>query len=256
MDLTALAAGLGLGFSLIVAIGAQNVFVLRQGIRREHVLAVAAICTASDAALIAAGVGGMGAAVQAVPWLTGVARWAGAAFLVGYALLAARRALRGGEDGLVVDEGVGGDGRPVGSGSSTHATASGAPPAAPAGRGADGRTGATSVRERTVAEAASGPTRGRGLLGVVLTCLALTWLNPHVYLDTVFLLGSIGATHGNARWVFALGATIASAAWFFGLAYGARLLGRVLASPRAWRILDGVIAVVMLAIAASLVLGA
>ena len=216
MDLSVLVAGLGLGFSLIVAIGAQNVFVLRQGIRREHVFVVAAICAVSDAVLIAAGVGGMGAALQAAPWLVGVARWAGAAFLVGYGFLAARRALRGTETGLIVDP-------------------SASPDSAPGGGGV-----ATATRT--------------AVLPVVLTCLALTWLNPHVYLDTVVLLGSVGATHGDQRWIFALGAMLASVVWFFSLAYGARLLGGVLASPRAWRILDGIIAVVMLAIAVSLVL--
>lgn len=221
MDFTVLAAGLGLGFSLIVAIGAQNVFVLRQGIRREHVFVVATICAVSDAVLIAAGVGGMGAALQAAPWLVGVARWAGAAFLVGYAVLAARRALRGTETGLVVDAGRGG---------ATTASV--------------GARGGVATATRTA------------VMPVVLTCLALTWLNPHVYLDTVVLLGSVGATYGDQRWIFAAGAMLASLVWFFSLAYGARLLGRVLASPRAWRILDGIIAVVMLAIAVSLVLPA
>jgi L-lysine exporter family protein LysE/ArgO len=217
MDFTVLVAGLGLGFSLIVAIGAQNVFVLRQGIRREHVFVVAAICAVSDAVLIAAGVGGMGAVLSAAPWLVGVARWAGAAFLVGYAVLAARRALRGTESGLVVQASASPDGS---------------------------ARGGVATATRTA------------LLPVALTCLALTWLNPHVYLDTVVLLGSVGATYGDQRWIFAAGAMLASVVWFFSLAYGARLLGRVLASPRAWRILDGVIAVVMLAIAVSLVLPA
>ncbi len=233
-----LAAGLGLGFSLIVAIGAQNVFVLRQGIRREHVFVVAAICTVSDALLIVAGVGGMGAMLQAMPWLVGVARWAGAIFLVGYAVLAARRALRGTDEGLTVVE----DGSGVIADSRAGSVDGDGPP--PGGRPATTATASTIRPARTA------------LLPVVLTCLALTWLNPHVYLDTVVLLGSVGATHGDARWTFALGAAIASAVWFFGLAYGARLLGRVLASPRAWRVLDGIIAVVMLAIAVSLVLPA
>lgn len=241
MDFTVLAAGLGLGFSLIVAIGAQNVFVLRQGIRREHVFAVAAICAVSDAVLIAAGVGGMGAALQAAPWLVGVARWAGAAFLVGYAFLAARRALRGTETGLVVGE-------------DASAGPTGGRVARSAYRDRDGRgglgTGAGASYSTT------GVATRTAVLPVVLTCLALTWLNPHVYLDTVVLLGSVGATHGDERWIFALGAMLASVVWFFTLAYGARLLGGVLASPRAWRILDGIIAVVMLAIAVSLVLPA
>jgi L-lysine exporter family protein LysE/ArgO len=174
-----------------------------------------------------------------LPGLGGVARWAGAAFLGGYAVLAARRALRGTDWGLVVE--------PPRSGSPVSARTTG-----DAGTAASGT--ATAIATATGARTAI---RSRSsLLPVVLTCLALTWLNPHVYLDTVVLLGSVGATHGDARWTFALGAVIASVAWFFGLAYGARLLGGVLASPRAWRVLDGIIAVVMLAIAVSLVLPA
>jgi L-lysine exporter family protein LysE/ArgO len=212
--LPSLLAGLGLGLSLIVAIGAQNLFVLRQGIRREHVLAVATVCAVSDAVLIVVGVSGLGLVLQAVPWLVGVVRWAGFAFLLCYGLLALRRALRPSGETLRVDAGAG----------------------APAG---DGAVGQLATRSR--------------LAPVVMTCLALTWLNPHVYLDTVFLLGSVASTHGDQRWWFAAGAAVASVAWFFGLAFGARYLGRWLATPRAWRILDGVIAVVMIAIAVSLV---
>ena len=203
-------AGLGLGLSLIIAIGAQNVFVLRQGIRREHILTVVAICALSDAALIIAGVAGLGALLEAVPWLISAARWLGAAFLLGYGLLAARRALRGDEKGLHVEEG---------------------------------------------SDAAPNPTaRTSTHTGVALTGLALTWLNPHVYLDTVLLLGSIAATHGDSRWLFAAGAVVASFLWFTALGYGARFLGRWLRTPRAWRVLDAVIAVIMVAIAISLVL--
>ncbi|MFF5623888.1 LysE/ArgO family amino acid transporter [Microbacterium sp. LWH10-1.2] len=205
-------AGLGLGLSLIVAIGAQNVFVLRQGIRREHVLAVVIICAASDAALIAAGVAGLGFVISAAPWLVVVARWAGAVFLLAYGLLAARRAWRGGEH-LTVDE---------------------------PGAAASGSSPTTLTRTR--------------LAPVVLTTLALTWLNPHVYLDTVLMLGSIAATHGEQRWLFAAGAIAASILWFTALGFGARYLGRWLRTARSWRILDGVIAVVMIALAVSLVL--
>lgn len=201
--LTASLAGFGLGLSLIVAIGAQNLFVLRQGIRREHVLLVATICAASDAVLIVVGVTGLGIALQAVPWLVPAVRWVGAAFLFGYGLLAARRAWRPTGEALDPDAG------------STRATTS----------------------RRTAA----------------LTCLALTWLNPHVYLDTVFLLGSIAGTHGGDRGWFGAGAVVASVVWFFSLAFGARLLGRVLATPRAWRVLDGFVAVVMIVLAVSLV---
>lgn len=199
-------AGLGLGLSLIVAIGAQNVFVLRQGLRREHIGLVVAICAVSDALLIVAGVSGIGLAAATYPWLLTGARWAGAAFLVAYGALAARRA-------LTEDKGLA---------SSRSAD--------------DGRVVATAAR-------------------VAATCLALTWLNPHVYLDTVFLLGSVAAAHGDARWLFAAGATTGSIVWFTALGYGARYLGRVLSGPRAWRILDAMIAVVMMVIAVSLVRG-
>lgn len=198
-------AGLGLGLSLIIAIGAQNVFVLRQGVRREHVLAVVIICALSDAILIASGVAGLGYLLETVPWLVNAARVLGGAFLLVYGLLAARRAWRGNSE------------------LHTDTDTEGAPRVA--------RLGA-----------------------VVATALALTWLNPHVYLDTVLMLGSIAATHGDARWIFAAGAILASFLWFAGLGYGARALGRWLNSPRAWRILDAFIAVVMIAIAVSLVM--
>ncbi|MET0297068.1 MAG: LysE/ArgO family amino acid transporter [Microbacterium sp.] len=212
--LTPLLAGIGLGFSLIIAIGAQNLFVLRQGLRREHVVLVAAICAVSDAALIALGVSGVGLVLGAVPWLIDVVRWAGAAFLVVYGLLAAKRAWR----------------------------PSGAALGAEAGEAAPASASEGGVATRTRA------------LPVALTVLALTWLNPHVYLDTVFLLGTVANTHGDGRWWFAAGAMAASVVWFFGLAIGARYLSRWLSTPRAWRILDGVIAIVMIALGISLVL--
>src|SRR4051812_16963411 len=197
--LLAVASGLALGLGLIVAIGAQNAFVLRQGLRLEHVTAVVAVCALSDLALIAAGVLGAGAALARVPWLIPVVCFAGAAFLMTYGLLAARRALRPGS--LVPDA-------------------------------ADRRT---------------------GLAVTIVTCLALTWLNPHVYLDTVVLLGSMSSTYGAHRWEFAAGAGIASLAWFAGLGFGARLLRPVFARPTAWRVLDAVIAVVMVSLGISLV---
>lgn len=220
--MTALLAGLGLGLSLIIAIGAQNVFVLRQGIRREHVLAVVIVCAVSDAVLIAAGIAGLGAVLEVVPWLIDVVRWAGAAFLVGYGMLAARRAWR-----------------PPGALTIDSALPQSADSAAPAGPGAG--------RPATIVAA---PAR---LRGVLLTALALTWLNPHVYLDTVFLLGSIASTWEDQRWLFGAGAMLGSVLWFTALGFGARYLGRWLSTPRAWRWLDAGIAVVMVAIAVSLV---
>ena len=210
--------GFGLGLSLIVAIGAQNLFVLRQGIRREHVLAVAAVCAVSDAVLIVLGVSGLGLVLHTLPWLVDVVRWAGFAFLLAYGLIAARRALRP-------------------SGQTLNATATAPSPGGADGRGAGARSTLTGTR----------------LLPTLLTCLALTWLNPHVYLDTVFLLGSVAASHGDGRWWFAAGAVAASIVWFFGLSFGARYLGRWLATARAWRLLDAFVAVVMIVIAVSLV---
>ncbi|WP_240675501.1 LysE/ArgO family amino acid transporter [Cellulomonas endophytica] len=197
--LLAALSGLGLGLSLIVAIGAQNAFVLRQGLRREHVGAVVAVCAVSDAVLIAAGVAGAGAVVSAHPGVLTAVRLGGAAFLAAYGLLAARRALRP----QVLD------------------TAEG--------------TGRTPLRT------------------TLATVLALTWLNPHVYLDTVVLLGSIAQGHPGRQGWFAAGAVLGSVAWFSALGWGARLLRPVFARPGAWRVLDGTIAVVMLALAASLV---
>jgi L-lysine exporter family protein LysE/ArgO len=196
--LLAVASGLALGLGLIVAIGAQNAFVLRQGLRLEHVAAVVAVCTVSDIALIAAGVLGTGAALSQLPGLIPVVCFAGSAFLLGYGVLAARRALRPGA-------------------------------LLPGAAGAQA-----------------------GLAVTVGTCLALTWLNPHVYLDTVVLLGSTASTYGANRWEFAAGAGIGSAVWFTGLGYGARLLRPVFARPAAWRVLDGGIAVVMGLLAVSL----
>src|SRR3954449_4133534 len=198
--LLALTSGLALGLGLIVAIGAQNAFVLRQGLRLEHVAAVVAVCTLSDLTLIAAGVLGAGAALSRVPWLIPVICFAGATFLLCYGVLAARRALRPGA--LLPDAG-----------------------------------GARA-----------------GLAVTISTCLALTWLNPHVYLDTVVLLGSMASTYGRHRWQFAAGAGLGSAVWFTSLGYGARLLRPVFARPAAWRILDGLIAAVMTALAVSLTL--
>jgi L-lysine exporter family protein LysE/ArgO len=202
--LLAALAGFGLGLSLIIAIGAQNAFVLRQGLRREHVLAVVLICALSDAALISLGVAGGGALFTALPWLVEIIRWVGAAFLVTYGVLAAVRALR----------------RPRPEADGLRAAGTGA----------------------------------KSLAVAITTCLALTWLNPHVYLDTVLLLGSVGSTHGEQRWWFAGGATLGSILWFTSLGFGARLLAPLFAKPLAWRILDGLIALVMIAIAVMLVL--
>ena len=202
-----LLAGLGFGLSLIVAIGAQNAFVLRQGLRREHVAVVAAICAVSDALLYAAGGAGFGPLVERWPDAVEVMRWLGAAVVLGYGAMAAWRAVRGDTKLAAAEDGALGD------------------------------------------------SPGRRLRPVVLTTLALTWLNPHVYLDTVLLQGSVAATYGDDRWLFTAGAMVSSVIWFCGLGYGARLLAPVLKRPGAWRVVDGVIALIMLAVAVSLLAG-
>lgn len=196
--LSAALSGFLLGASLIVAIGAQNAFILRQGLLREHVFLLCLICSLADAVLIAAGVGGLGTLVAQSPRLILVVTLGGAAFLLFYAMLAFRRALRPG-----------------------------------------------------VLRAAK---TGEGSLkAAVLACLAFTFLNPHVYLDTVLLVGSLSAQFpGPARLAFGIGAAFASFLWFFGLGYGARLLQPLFARPSAWRALDVLIGLVMTAIAVGL----
>lgn len=212
--------GLGIGLSLIIAIGAQNAFVLRQGVRREHVFVVAAICALSDAVLITLGVAGVGVALNTVPWLITVVRWVGVAFLVTYAIMALRRALKPADTGLTA--------------------------AQPRDIPGDGPMGGTAVATQQ---------KTKTLWTAALATLAITWLNPHVYLDTIIFLGSVAQAQGDGRWLFAAGAACGSFIWFFALAYGARYLGRWLSSPRSWRILDGIIAVFMLVIAAVLAFG-
>ncbi|MCC0036437.1 MAG: amino acid transporter [Hoeflea sp.] len=191
-------AGLLLGGSLIIAIGAQNAFILRQGLLRQHVFILCLICALSDALLIGLGVAGLGAIISGSALLIGVVTLGGAAFLAVYAFMALRRAI--------------------------------SPSALHAARTAPG-----------------------SLKAAVLMCLAFTLLNPHVYLDTVLLVGGLsGRYEGTARLAFALGAMSASFLWFFGLGYGARVLEPLFARPSAWRVLDGLIALVMAALSFSL----
>jgi L-lysine exporter family protein LysE/ArgO len=197
VDVTSAVAGFLSGLSLIVAIGAQNAFVLRQGIRREHVGAVVAVCVAADVLLISAGVGGLGALVDRHPAALAAARYGGAAFLVILAAAAVRRARVPGR----------------------------------------------------LDPASTGPV---GLGAVLTTCVALTFLNPHVYLDTVVLLGSL-AGQQDAPWGFAAGASVASAVWFSALGLGATRLRPLFARPRAWQVLDLVVAAVMVTLAVLLV---
>ncbi len=196
----ATSAGFALGLSLILAIGAQNAFVLRQGLRKAHVFAVASVCAGSDTILILAGVAGFGWMVQAAPWLAPAMTWGGALFLLGYGAMSFRRALWATEALTAANTGTG------------------------------------------------------SLRAAVLACLALTWLNPHVYLDTLVLLGSVSTQYEANRWFFAAGAVTSSFVFFFSLAYGARFLAPVFAKPVAWRILDVFVGVVMWGVALKLLL--
>jgi L-lysine exporter family protein LysE/ArgO len=194
--------GLLTGLSLIVAIGAQNAYVLRQGLRRAYVGRVVTVCTLSDLVLIVAGVAGVGAIVQHAGWALQAVRWFGVAFLAWYGLSSAWRA-----------------------------------------------------RHPSALAAASGGSGSASGAAIVRRTLALTWLNPHVYLDTVALLGSVANAHGpSGRWWFAVGACVASTLWFTGLGFGARLAAGLLSTPRAWQVLDLLIAATMLGIAVKLAL--
>ena len=197
--MSAFIPGFFLGLSFILAIGAQNAFVLRQGIRREHVLLCVLACAISDALLISLGVAGFGSLIDAVPWFGDVMRYGGAAFLLAYGAMSFRSAMTASE--------------------------------------------AMEVKGQAVSNWKT----------VLATILALTWLNPHVYLDTVVLLGSISAQYGEQRFVFGAGAVLASFTFFFSLSYGARLLAPLFTRPAAWRGLDVVIGLTMWAIAAALV---
>ncbi|MDR2929995.1 MAG: LysE/ArgO family amino acid transporter [Propionibacteriaceae bacterium] len=191
-------SGLGTGLSLIVAIGAQNAFVLRQGLGGSHVSLVTAICAISDLILISLGTAALDQVSSVAGWALPVMRVGGVVFLLWYGLMSARRAWT----------------------------------------------------KRSMVEATDSAT---SVVSVVLTCLALTWLNPHVYLDTVLLLGSIAVSNQPNQWWFAVGAMLASCAWFPLLGYGARWLRPIFASPKAWQVLDVAIAVVMWLIAVSLI---
>ncbi len=195
----AILPGLLTGLSLIVAIGAQNAFVLRQGLLRKHVFVIVLICALSDALLIALGVLGLGSLISALPWLLEVIRWVGVAFLVWYGSSSLRRFVK--QDSL---------------------------------KAAESSVG--SIKQ------------------AVVTTLALTFLNPHVYLDTVIFIGGIANQFGDQKWWFALGAVTSSFLWFFSLGFGASKASVLVSKPVFWKILDVFIAAVMFSLAITLAL--
>jgi L-lysine exporter family protein LysE/ArgO len=185
------------GLSLIIAIGAQNAFVIRQGLTKRYVFTVVAICTVIDASLIALGIGGLGAAIAGLPWLLEVIRWFGVAYLTWFGI----KSLVSATKNQTLD--------------------------------------AAGVESKSAAK-------------VITTVLAMSLLNPHVYLDTVIFIGSIGNTFGENRWFFAFGAMLASLVWFTGIGYGAKAASRFMSRPLFWKVLDGVIAVIMFTLAITL----
>lgn len=189
------------GLALIIAIGAQNAWVLRQGIRREHVAIVVVVCALADIALITVGTLGIGTIVERLPWALTALRWGGAAYLIWFAVRSLRSAF--------TDQSL---------------------------SQAGGARAAKSGRQ------------------VLMTTLALTFLNPHVYLDTVVMLGNLANQQGDMRWVFSAGAAGGSILWFSILGVGARALARPLNRPGTWKVIDIGVALVMLLIAAKLVL--
>jgi len=197
--MTGFFAGLSLGFSLIIAIGSQNAFVLKQGLKKEHVFIICLLCAVSDALLIAAGVAGFSAIITRTPWIETVARYGGAIFLACYGTRSFWTALK---------------------------------------------------TNSSLAPAENG---NSSLAVVITTCLAFTWLNPHVYLDTVVLLGAISAQFPGQKIEFTAGAVLASFLFFYALGYGARILTPIFNKPASWKVLDFLIGVVMWSIAISLI---
>lgn len=185
------------GLSLIIAIGAQNAFVIRQGLTKRYVFTVVAICSVIDASLIALGIGGLGAAIAGLPWLLEVIRWFGVAYLTWF-----------------------------------------------------GIKSLISATKSQSLDAAGVESKSAGK--VITTVLAMSLLNPHVYLDTVIFVGGVGNTFGDNRWFFAYGAMLASLVWFTSIGYGAKAASRFMSKPVFWKILDGVIAVIMFTLAVTL----
>ena len=186
------------GLSLIIAIGAQNAFVIRQGLTKRYVFTVVAICTIIDASLIALGIGGLGAAIASLPWLLEVIRWFGVAYLTWF-----------------------------------------------------GIKSLISATKNQTMDAAGVESKSAGK--VITTVLAMSLLNPHVYLDTVIFVGGVGNTFGDNRWFFAYGAMLASLVWFTSIGYGAKAASRFMSKPVFWKILDGIIAVIMFTLAITLI---
>lgn len=227
--------GFLVSISLIAAIGAQNAMVLRHGIARSHVAAVAAFCIVSDAILMSAGTAGFGAALQANPRVLTAVTLLGVAFLLVYGAISLRSAWKSLQARATA----------------SAAASAGGPGSAPGSSESNGTHGDPQEGEGLSAKG----TVARTLPGAIAGVAAVTWLNPHAYLDTVVLVGSVAASYGEQRWWFTLGAIMASAVWFSTLATGARAFSRRLARPRTWTIIDALTGLVMIGIAVKLLVG-
>ncbi len=227
-------SGLLLGLSLIVAIGPQNILLIKQGVRREGITAVIIVCLVSDVLLFTGGTLGVGFLVERAPLLLTVLKWAGVAYLGWFALVAFRDALKPG-DVSVVDS---------------------AEPQSREPEGTGGGGTAVATRIRSQAKPTSPTTkRSRTWVKPMWMAIALTWLNPAAYLDSLVMIGGMANQYGETlRWLFAGGAFLASLLWFPVVGYGARLLARPLSSPRVWRVLNMVIGVVLAVIAVQVAL--
>lgn len=243
VDFSIILLGLGTTLALITAIGAQNAFLLKQGILGRPMLPLIVFCILADAVLYAAGIGGMGYMVEKAPWVQTVLLWGGVIFLTAYGAMAAKRAIWPSGEALVVtaEDAVGPNAHFPDQASSEPAT------------GDD--TGGIAVRQRTSAPSKATKTTQPTVFSLLMTCAAMTFLNPHTYLDTMVLIGSVGNQQGETgRWVFLIGAVLGSTIWFFALGLGSRLLRPLFARPGTWRILDAIIALIMFSLAAHLIL--
>lgn len=225
-------AGLLLGLSLIVAIGPQNILLIKQGVRREGITAVIIVCLVSDVILFTGGTLGVGALVEHAPLLLTVLKWAGVAYLGWFALIAFRDALKPGQVSVVESSEPRG-GEPEGGGGGT----------------------ALATRTRVEPKARRGQRRQRSWVKPMWLAIVLTWLNPGAYLDSLVMIGGMANQYGETlRWPFVGGALLASLIWFPVVGYGARILSRPLSSPRVWRVLNVIIGVVLAAIAVQVAL--
>ena len=228
--MSVLLAGFALGLSLIIAIGPQNAYIIKMGIKRDHVGAILLACLLSDVILINAGTAGVGILVERFPTALTVVKYLGAAYLIYFGFTCFRDAFKKEQEALVVQKT-----EPVAASVDANGGNSDAP----------GSSVLTKIRPRV---------RSKSWVKPVMAAMALTWLNPLAYVDALVMLGGIANQYGEQRWVFAAGAVLASAVWFPSLGFGAYKLSNVLAKPATWRIVNIVIGCVMIALTAKLLL--